>query len=341
MKFKEDRILGRIKPFLYHKVISQTFGYILGILAVFGYYYSSRFMVITQKLQVKWGQTFFDKNKKSDSPELTEIKNEYFYYKILENFILFLISIPSNYCNIWLARKAHSRMFFSLVHLEPTNFLQSTPNGVILNRFSPDIGMLDNGVTAKMLSIAQSILSFLVLSMTLSKGIPIYSALIPFFVFLVVAIRVRNRYIRALREVQRLYFISKSPVIGQCNSSISGGPVIRTSKQAVAHLKARFETLVDGNTSNTIMSFALKKWFNLQTQFILTFIGFIPLYTLLLWTRYTTEDVDKESVAFFGFANKFSSKIFGIISGLCAVEVSFVSIERLDHFENLDLEKGY
>ena len=46
--------------------------------------------------------------------------------------------------------------------------------------------------------------------------------------FLLISWIVRKNYIRAKRDVVRLQYISLSPVIGLCCSSVAGAPVIRS-----------------------------------------------------------------------------------------------------------------
>ena len=208
----EDREKGTVNPRIFHKIIHESFGYILAAISVIASLYTSSTGVKASKLNIRWGQTFFDPH--GDKHELSKLTEEYYLNIAQQVGIGILISIPILYSVSWFGRKVHSRMFFSLVHSSPTKFLQRTSNGIIVNRFSTDINALDNGVVGIFNSVINKIMTFLVLMWTITNGVSSWSALGIFVVFLVLRIRMRTRYMNAMREVKRLCLISQSPIIG-------------------------------------------------------------------------------------------------------------------------------
>ena len=231
-------------------------------------------------------------------------------------------------------------MFFSLTHSSPSKFLQRTPNGVILNRFSNDISSLDNGITSNILTVINDFIKNAVLLYAIITGVKNYISLIPLVIFLVLSYRTRGRYIKVQREVQRLNFISKSPIIGTCSACITGGPVIRTSKSS-DYLSNKLKNLVNENTKNLITKEALHWWFDIQQEIMQQLVMEIPLYLLTIWGAYNSDKIDKDVIVWLKFLSSFSRTIFRFFIAISGLEVNFIPIERLDKYENLESEKGY
>ena len=231
-------------------------------------------------------------------------------------------------------------MFFSLVHASPSNFLQRTPNGVILNRFSLDVNILDNVIVGAYSTVVSTLMNFLVLFWALVSGISSYLALIPLILFTLLSVRLRQRYVRANREVERLKFISKYPVIGTSISSVMGGPVIR-ALGCQEYLRNKLYGLINKNTQNFIMGFAVDAWYYVQQEYLQDFIIFLPLYGLLIWMHYSTENVDHDVVYFVKTIQNFANSLFSLMSDATQAELRSVSIERLQRYEDLEPEIGY
>ena len=231
-------------------------------------------------------------------------------------------------------------MFFALTHSSPSKFLQRTPNGVIVNRFSNDISSLDDGITSELLGLINKFISNAVLLYTLITGVKNYVTLIPVVIFLILGNRIRARYITVQREVQRLSFITKSPIIGTCSACITGGPVIRTSKSS-GYLSKKLENLVDENTKNMITKEGLDWWFDTQAIFLEQVVMNIPLFLITIWGAYNLNGVDKSVVIWLRFLSTFGQSTFRLFLNASGVEVDFIPIERLDKYENLESESGY
>ena len=138
-----------------------TFTYFIAVIAIAVYYYISTVKQKVQKLNIKWAKAFF--NKKPSKPgELDAITSQYYFYIVVDMLVSTAIAFPISWSVLRFARKIHSRMFFSLVHASPTKFLQRTSNGIILNRFSNDINILDNGIVGSFKSVISGCMTFLV-----------------------------------------------------------------------------------------------------------------------------------------------------------------------------------
>ncbi|XP_065211997.1 ATP-binding cassette sub-family C member 4-like isoform X2 [Planococcus citri] len=122
------------------------------------------------------------------------------------------------------SKKIHKDAFYSVVHTN-SSFFHNNPSGRILNRFSKDMGAVDEILIPFLLEASASlmqVLAALVVSASISVAYIVPAAII--FVLLFV---VRNYYLRVSVNLKRLESIAKSPVFVQVHSTLQGLPVIR------------------------------------------------------------------------------------------------------------------
>ncbi|XP_064076906.1 probable multidrug resistance-associated protein lethal(2)03659 [Vanessa tameamea] len=121
--------------------------------------------------------------------------------------------------------KLHDLMF-ECISLSPMSFFHSNPSGRILNRFSKDMGSVDELLPQAMLDSFQILLNLIgviivILMTEVALLIPIATALIIFYIF-------RLIYVRTTGAIKRLEGITRSPVFGHVNATILGLPTIRS-----------------------------------------------------------------------------------------------------------------
>ncbi|CAI2362549.1 unnamed protein product [Moneuplotes crassus] len=148
-------------------------------------------------------------------------------------------------------------------------YFDKTPTGVILNRFSKDLNVVDNAIPYAVRYVIWS--SLLVLS---AIAVAVYNVVwvliaIP-FMFLIIYWLFKS-YIKALKEVARVESITNSPVLTHLGESMLGSSTIRAFKKTQMFRKNQF-TLQDFNLSSMIMSKAVKSWFNIRLHMIQQFL---------------------------------------------------------------------
>ncbi|XP_052747524.1 probable multidrug resistance-associated protein lethal(2)03659 [Bicyclus anynana] len=121
--------------------------------------------------------------------------------------------------------KLHDNMF-ERISLSPMSFFHTNPSGRILNRFSKDMGSVDELLPQAMLDCFQIMLNLagvliVILMSEMALLIPIAAALIIFYIF-------RLIYVRTTGAIKRLEGITRSPVFSHVNATIQGLPTIRS-----------------------------------------------------------------------------------------------------------------
>ncbi|XP_049888074.1 probable multidrug resistance-associated protein lethal(2)03659 [Pectinophora gossypiella] len=137
---------------------------------------------------------------------------------LLRAFLFFTLCMRSSI-------RLHDQMFERISH-SPMSFFHTNPSGRILNRFSKDMGAVDELLPQAMIDCFQILLNLIgvicvILMTDISLLIPITAALIIFYILRVI-------YIRTTGAVKRLEGITRSPVFGHLNATVFGIATIRS-----------------------------------------------------------------------------------------------------------------
>ena len=133
-------------------------------------------------------------------------------------FLFFTVSLRSS-------QRLHDRMVEALMHAQ-LSFFDTNPAGRILNRFSRDIGSIDEELPQNFILCIQNIL--LVLSATLLPAISNPWLLFMFFPTTAAFIVLGKYYLKTSRELKRLESICRSPVFSHFSETMAGLDTIRT-----------------------------------------------------------------------------------------------------------------
>ena len=107
------------------------------------------------------------------------------------------------------SRNLHDEMLQAVVHA-PIRFFDSQPVGRILNRFSKDIGFLDDLLPWTILDFVQlavNMIGTFILASVVNPWVLI--AVVPLLIYL---LWLRNFYLSSAREIKRLEAVQRSPV---------------------------------------------------------------------------------------------------------------------------------
>ncbi|KAF2881312.1 hypothetical protein ILUMI_24868, partial [Ignelater luminosus] len=183
-------------------------------------------------------------------------------------FFTFAIKASKNIHNLILKRILNAAMMFFDTHL----------SGNILNRFSRDLGILDESMPYTVLDISGIILSLLgTLSVVSSVNL---FFLIPSTFYIIILLIARRLYIPTGRSIRRLEGATRSPVIGHLNATLEGLTTIRASRTEQI-LRKEFDRHQDLYNSVAYMNLATTRAFGFYLDAFSSFYMVIITLTFL------------------------------------------------------------
>ncbi|KAK6465616.1 hypothetical protein DFJ63DRAFT_25619 [Scheffersomyces coipomensis] len=228
-------------------------------------------------------------------------------------------------CVFTASKYFHDSMAKSVLR-SPMSFFETTPVGRILNRFSDDLGTIDQELIWTFISF------FMVVLGAIGKLVVIVLVLPGMWVLLLILFvfynNIRQQFIPAQRELKRLSSANKSPVIAHLQESLNGIETIKAFGQVDRFSyknELNVNTLANSNFTNSVCG----KWLSTRLQIISNAIIFGSSLTILstLGTSYQFSP----GLVGFAMANGLglTSMLSSIISMWASIETMTVSLERI------------
>uniref|UniRef100_A0A4W3I4P1 ATP binding cassette subfamily C member 4 (PEL blood group) n=1 Tax=Callorhinchus milii TaxID=7868 RepID=A0A4W3I4P1_CALMI len=141
-------------------------------------------------------------------------------FGIVRSLMIFEVLVNSS-------QELHNRMFNSIIRA-PVLFFDQNPIGRILNRFSKDIGHLDDLLPYTCLDFSQTFLQILGVVAVAVSIIPwILISVCPLFI---VFFYLRRYFLQTSRDIKRMESTTRSPAFSHLSSSLEGIWTIRATK---------------------------------------------------------------------------------------------------------------
>merc|ERR1719357_1721102 len=175
--------------------------------------------------------------------------------------------------------KLHDKMFESIIRA-PCRFFDTNPVGRILNRFSKDMGSMDELLPPAffdVLTIGLNILGILAVILAVRPWV-----ILPTLVLSVVFVLLRRFYMASARDIKRLEGVAKSPVFSQLSTSLHGLTTIRAFS-AQPLLRAEFDRIQDLHTSGWFTFISATRWFGLWLDWIVVVYLACVVYSFLVF----------------------------------------------------------
>jgi len=193
-----------------------------------------------------------------------------------------LLTIASSFCFYLAALRAsenlHDQMTTAVMKA-PVLFFDTNPVGRILNRFSKDIGCMDDLLPGQLLFAIKLVLYF--------SGATILSAVANVWLVITCAplallfIYLTKYYLKSAREIRRLDSMTCSPVYSCIADSVAGLEVIRSSQMESSFLCRLYRLVTYLHSVLVIMDWArLLVWvvpghqFSIEVQWIFSHLKF-------------------------------------------------------------------
>ncbi|XP_073750489.1 ATP-binding cassette sub-family C member 4 isoform X4 [Callorhinus ursinus] len=222
----------------------------------------------------------------------------------------------------------HNKMFESILRA-PVLFFDRNPIGRILNRFSKDIGHMDDLLPLTFLDFFQTFLQVLGVVGVAVAVIPwIAIPLIPLGILFLV---LRRYFLETSRDVKRLESTTRSPVFSHLSSSLQGLWTIR-AYQTEERFQELFDAHQDLHSEAWFLFLTTSRWFAVRLDAICAILVIVVAFGSLILATNAGQ---------VGLALSYALTLMGMfqwcVRQSAEVENMMISVERV--MEYTDLEK--
>lgn len=169
----------------------------------------------------------------------------------------------------------HDKMVLSILQ-SPVYFFDTNPSGRILNRFSKDIGIVDEFLPPTSLLSVQYILQTLAsVCVTCSTN---YWAIIGVIPMVTGFFAINRYYLKTSREIKRMEAISQSPVLAHLADTLEGIIIIRTYHMEDKFMEA-FNEVQDRRSQIWFLVPHSARWMGIRLDFVCTLFVAVATFT--------------------------------------------------------------
>ncbi|CAH0551541.1 unnamed protein product [Brassicogethes aeneus] len=231
---------------------------------------------------VNYDQDFKNKeNQNLTKPNETFPEKEIIYYYSGITLATIIIAIlKSIYYMLFFAQASvnlHDFIFNKIIKAT-MRFYNENPSGRILNRFSKDLGIIDEylpSVLIDVLEISLQLIGVVVLSAMVEPLL-----LLPSAIFFLIIYFVRTIYIKTSRCVKRLEAIKKSPMLTHVTASINGLTTIRAFNMEKMLIN-EFDEFQDEHSSAWFLFLASGRCFGFWLDILCVAFAAVGLFSLI------------------------------------------------------------
>uniref|UniRef100_A0A7M4FK98 Multidrug resistance-associated protein 4 n=1 Tax=Crocodylus porosus TaxID=8502 RepID=A0A7M4FK98_CROPO len=228
----------------------------------------------------------------------------------------------------------HNKMFQSILEA-PVLFFDRNPIGRILNRFSKDIGHLDDLLPLTFLDFMQSLLQIFGVVGVAVAVIPwILIPLVPLFILFIF---LRRYFLATSRDIKRLESTTRSPVFSHLSSSLQGLWTIRALK-AEQRFQKLFDAHQDLHSEAWFLFLTTSRWFAVRLDAICAIFVIVVAFGSLLLAK----TLDAGQV---GLALSYAITLMGMfqwgVRQSAEVENLMISVERVMEYTALEKEASW
>ncbi|CAD1785487.1 similar to Saccharomyces cerevisiae YGR281W YOR1 Plasma membrane ATP-binding cassette (ABC) transporter, multidrug transporter mediates export of many different organic anions including oligomycin [Maudiozyma barnettii] len=273
---KEERAVNSIKFGIYKEYINSGIGKAGGamiLLLIFLIASTTFFGIFSSVWLSYWTEDKFSNRSTS------------FYMGMYSFFVfgsfIFMAILFTLICHIGImaSKKLNLKAVGRILHT-PMSFLDTTPMGRILNRFTKDTDALDHEITDNLRLFLYQIGEVIGVCVMCIVYLPWFAIAIPFILMALVVIT--DHYQSSGREIRRLEAVQRSYVYNNINEVLGGMETIRNYR-AEARFQAKSDYLIDKMNEASYLYIAVQVWVAIFLDIVAT--AFALIITLLCVTR--------------------------------------------------------
>ncbi|PYH96650.1 putative multidrug resistance protein [Aspergillus ellipticus CBS 707.79] len=225
------------------------------------------------------------------------------------------------------------RLMLSAILRAPLGWLDKTPPGWILNRFTADVYMVDSRLGSDVIAVFNAGMDCVGVIL---GGVLVRPALIVHAVALSIgALWYTKRYLAAAREIKRLDSMSRSPVYEQIASSLQGIVTIRAFGQEERYIH-RVQTKLDQQAQASWYLYLFNRWFTLRINVLGAIFSTATAFAVI-----GRKDVTASMVGCaLAFTNHLSFAIVSLSRTYSTVEMDMNGVERILEYSAVEGESS-
>ncbi|XP_058126446.1 multidrug resistance-associated protein 1-like [Anopheles ziemanni] len=251
---------------------------------------------------------------------------------------LFLKTELLHFRGLSLAKKTHINMLATIFR-QPMTFFDQNDSGVVVNRFSNDLNVLDAKIVPSVRNVLTS--CFAVLGTLFLFAYKLSSVLLLLIMAVVCAgallfglSRLLSYHLRVARTLKRLESSSRSPIVLQYNETVQGIDTIKAFG-AEKRFFRQFLERVDQHQNYVYHNLAAQRWIGIRLEFI----GAIVIYYVALLTVTYRSLVGMTFVAIIvSYVLRLIPSLNGLLLASGLLEENIISFERVSQYLNLPRE---
>ena len=230
--------------------------------------------------------------------------------------------------------RASKKLFEDLTYAvlrAPLRWLDTTPVGRTLNRFTADFAAIDSRLGNDIgfgLYHGLELVGIIIAGLFVSPIMLLFALLL-----LLLCAWVTGWYLSGAREVKRLESNAKSPIFEQFGSTLAGIGTIRAFDKTDVYIKRMFDK-VDTHAKAFWFLWLCQRWLALRSNVI----G--AVFTILVAGVVAFYDIEASLAGFaLSFALQYSTAILWTTRCYANCELNFNAVERVAEYANLPIEK--
>ncbi len=213
-------------------------------------------------------------------------------------------------------------------------FFDSTPIGRITNRFSKDVGALDN-VSNTMHTFLSSIMSCITI-------LVMVTCITPYFLGAAIVIGTGYYYIGSFfmvtsRELKRIYSTTNSPIYQHYSETLAGIYTIRAFGDERRFVRDNLERLHINNRATFYLGVS-NRWLSIRINFLGALVVFTAGVLVVMNIKVIDAGLAGISIT---YAIGFSDQAMMLVNIIAGMEISMNSVERIFEYLGIEQEAAY
>lgn len=244
-----------------------------------------------------------------------------FLYAIFLSITFYLITY---YCNES-ARLLNYLAATKILHV-PVAFMDISPIGRVLNRFTKDTDTLDNELSEQIRQGLINLANVFGTVVLCIVYIPWFAIAVPLMVIAYSCIAIY--YQASAREIKRLEAVKRSFVYSHFNEILSGKDVIKAYHR-IGKVKSRMNHLVDNQNEAYFITIANQRWIGAN----LSLVSFCIVFTISFLCVFSVFNISAASTGLLiTYVMSMTSTMNMVVRAMTQVENEFNSVERLNYY---------